>query len=178
MKGIILNLLQAVVEQEHGEVVWDEVLDDAGVSGVYTALGNYDDGDVMALVAALAAHTDQPPADVLRWFGRSAMPYLATRYPDFFSPEDPVTFVTTLHDVIHAEVVKLYPGAVPPALAFSDVTGRTVTVEYRSERALADLAVGFLHGAADVYGTTLSIRQEVLDDAGTHVQLHCAFDAA
>lgn len=178
MKGIILNLLQAVVEQEHGEAAWDEVLDAAGVSGVYTALGNYDDGDVLALVDALAARTGQQPAEVLRWFGRAAMPHLATRYPAFFAPGDPVTFVTTLHDVIHAEVVKLYPGAAPPALAFSDVTGRTVTVEYRSDRAMADLAVGFLHGAADVYGTTLSISQAVLDDDGTHVELHCTFEAA
>ena len=176
MKGIILNLLQAVVEQEHGEAVWDEVIDDAGVSGVYTALGNYDDDDVRALVEALAARTGTPPHEVLRWFGRAAMPHLAARYPAFFTPDDPVTFVTTLHDVIHAEVVKLYPGATPPALSFSDVTGRTVTVEYRSDRAMADLAVGFLHGAADVYGATLSIRQAALDPGGTRVHLHCSFE--
>lgn len=104
MKGIILNLLQTVTEQEHGEQLWDEVLTETGLVGAYTALGNYPDAEVVALVTAIGGHTRQDPGAVLQWFGRHAMPHLARRYPSFFAPSDPVTFVTTLHDVIHSEV--------------------------------------------------------------------------
>ena len=35
MKGIVFNLLQEVVTQHYGEDVWDDLIDAAGVDGVY-----------------------------------------------------------------------------------------------------------------------------------------------
>jgi hypothetical protein len=179
VKGIILNLLERVVVDELGEVAWDAVLGEVGVPGAYTALGNYADDEVVALLAAVAARTGRTLPEALRWFGRRSLPMLAERYPVFFGPDDPVGFVLTLDDVIHTEVKKLYPGAAPPRLAFRDVdrTGpvRTVTIDYRSRRAMSDLAIGFLEGTADRYGADLDVQRQVLDDEGAHVVLICEF---
>lgn len=178
VKGIILNLLERVVSDRDGEDVWDDVLDDAGSDGAFTALGNYDDAEVLRLIQALARHRGTDAATVLRDFGRAAMPLLHQRYPDFFSPADPVGFVTSLDEVIHVEVVKLYEGASPPRLTFSDVGDGAVTIRYRSQRALSDLAIGFLHGAADHWSTTLDVERTIHDDAGTDVTLRCRFSPA
>lgn len=178
MKGIILNLLQTVTEEAHGEAAWDDLLQETGIDGAYTALGNYPDDEVARLVAALARRTDSDPGQVLQWFGRRAIPHLRRRYPDFFTPADPVSFVLTLQDVIHTEVEKLYPGAAPPDLGFSAVTATSVTIEYRSRRAMSDLAIGFLHGMADAYRHSVDIERADLDGDGSRVQLHCRFAAA
>lgn len=175
MKGIILNLLERVVVDAHGEDAWDDILDDAGADGAFTALGNYDDAEVHAVVRAVAHHQGTTVGEALRAFGRAAIPLLQDRYDSFFAPPDPVAFVLTLDAVIHAEVVKLYPGATPPRLEFDDIGPGTVTVRYRSQRAMSDLAVGFLEGAADHYGTTVDIDRTVNDEAGTDVTLRCTF---
>ncbi len=176
MKGIILNLLEGVVTDVHGAVMWDDLLDRTGLDGAYSALGNYPDAEVVALISALAAATDQPADEVLRWFGREAIPPMVKRYPDFFTPSDPVAFVLTLHDVIHSEVMKLYPGATPPELSFSQVDQNSLAIDYRSSRGMSDLAIGFLRGAADHYGTSVAVDREMLPPGdGTHVRLRCTF---
>lgn len=180
MKGIILNVLEELVVDAHGEAAWDELLRDAGVVGAYTAVGDYPDAEVAALVEALARRTGRDVPSALRWIGRGALPRLLARYPRFAGPADPVAFVLTLDAVIHDEVVKLHPRARPPALSFSDVSPagalpRTVTVTYRSDRALGDLAVGFLHGTADHYDHVLDLDVEPVGADGRHVRLRCRF---
>ncbi len=175
VKGIILNLLERVTVDAHGEQLWDELLDQTGLTGAYTALGNYEDAEVLALVAGLGELTGQDQPTLLRWFGREAIVPLRERYPAFFAPPDPVSFVLTLHDVIHSEVRKLYEGATPPVLTFHDVSQDTVTIEYRSARAMTDLAIGFLEGTAAHYGVTVEVRRTLLEPDGTHALLACTF---
>ena len=67
MKGIIFHLLEDVVVDTYGEATWDELLDAAGLDGVYTSLGSYDDAEIMALVSAAAAKLALPEGEVLRW---------------------------------------------------------------------------------------------------------------
>src|SRR5688572_19259665 len=85
MKGVVFNLLEEVVRTEYGEDTWDNLLDEAGLDGAYASLGGYPDGDMMKLVMAASAALNLPPAAVVRWFGRKAIPLLHERYPDFFA---------------------------------------------------------------------------------------------
>jgi hypothetical protein len=167
MKGIIFNLLEALVEDEEGDALWDTVLDQTNVSGVYTALGSYDDAELFALVGALAAHRDQDVDIVLHWFGRRAIPILADRYEEFFQPHtSTISFLLTLNDVIHAEVRKLYPGAEVPVFDFTlgkdgneDTTSSSLTMVYHSHRTMCALAEGFAMGAAEHFGEAIQLEQ-------------------
>ena len=76
MKGIVFNLLERVVVDEHGEDVWDDLIDAAGVTGAYTSLGSYPDAELMALVTAAADALALAADDVVRWFGRQTLPLL------------------------------------------------------------------------------------------------------
>ncbi|NIF56615.1 MULTISPECIES: heme NO-binding domain-containing protein [Burkholderiaceae] len=159
MKGIVFNLLEELVRREHGEDAWDDLLDAAHVQGAYTSLGSYPDAEIARLVAAASVRLALPPADVLHWFGRQAMPLLAEKYSVFFAGHNTThSFVLTLNSIIHPEVCKLYPGAVTPVFDFDTSTPGVLTMGYRSPRRLCALAHGFIEGAADHYGERLVYR--------------------
>lgn len=159
MKGIIFNLLQEVVTQHHGEDVWDALLDTAGVSGVYTSLGNYPDEEFVRLVNAAADVRRTPPGDVIRWFGTEAIPRLAAKYPGFFN-RHPSTrpFILTLNGIIHPEVKKLYPGADTPDFDIDASSPEVLVMGYHSKRKLCSLAEGLVTGAANHFGEKVSIN--------------------
>lgn len=160
MKGIVFNILQQVITDEHGENVWDDVLDSAGSTGVYTAVGSYPDGELLALVGAAADKLDTTPDDLVREFGRRAIPHFAERYPQFFAPHsDTRSFVLTLNEVIHPEVRKLFPGAEVPNFEFATPKEGTVELGYVSARQLCSFAEGLVAGAAEHYGETVTMHQ-------------------
>lgn len=169
MKGILFNLLEDVVVDQYGIDVWDSMIERSGATGSYTAVGDYRDDELTALVGGLgelctAGRGTVGNPDVLRWFGRAAIAPLAERYPQFFAPhERTLDFVLTLNDVIHAEVLRLHPDAQVPTFHFSGIARgdatSSVTLHYNSERALCALAEGFVSGAAHHFGELSSIRQ-------------------
>lgn len=172
MKGIIFNLLEEVVAMHVGETAWDGMLERAGVDGAYTSLGNYPDEDFSRLLEALANHRGNPARDTLRWFGHQAMPFLAERYPEFFTAHKSLRpFLLSLNDVIHAEVRKLYPGAEVPVFGFEipppGDAGDGLVIHYRSKRRLCPLAEGFISGAADYFRQPVALSQRtcMLDGA-------------
>jgi hypothetical protein len=182
VKGIIFNLLEAVVVQEYGEDAWDEVLDSAEVDGAYTSVGSYPDDELMRLLQHMPAMVDRPRADGLRWFGSRAIPLLAGRYSAFFEGHDSTgDFLMTLNDIIHAEVRKLYPDADVPVFDFETPTQnggpeRRLIIGYRSRRRLCALAEGFIDGAARHYGERVAIEQTTCMSRGDEAcTLVCAF---
>lgn len=160
MKGIVFNLLEEAVTAEFGEATWDRLLDDAGLDGAYTSLGSYDDAEVFRLVEVASRALNIPPQDVLRWFGRRAMPILVQRFPAFFGPHTSArSFLLTLNNLIHPEVRKLYPGATPPVFDFDTSNNDELVIGYNSQRKLCALAEGFMQGAAGHFGEQADIRQ-------------------
>ena len=159
MKGVVFNLLEQVVVQKYGETVWDGLLDSAGLSGAYTSLGSYPDEEIEKLVAAASAALSVPPDQVLRWFGREAMPLLAGHYPAFFSPHKTArSFVMSVNSIIHPEVRKLYTGAGCPHFHFDETPDGALLMGYNSARKLCALAHGFIEGAGDHYGQTMTVE--------------------
>jgi heme-NO-binding protein len=160
MKGIVFNLLEECVRREHGEDTWDALLEAAGVDGAYTSLGSYPDEELARLVTAASQALDTPEDDVVRWFGRSALPLLAERYPQFFEPHDSTRpFLLTLNDIIHPEVRKIYPGADVPEFDFDTSSDDVLLMEYRSGRTLCSFGEGLIEGAAANYGEQVTIDQ-------------------
>lgn len=169
MKGVIFNLLEEVVVASYGDQAWDELLDAAGLDGVYTSLGSYDDDDMTRLVSAAGAALTLPDDEVLRWFGRQAIPHMVKRWPDYFTAhEQTVPFLRSLNDVIHPEVRKLYAGAYCPHFDFTSPADGSLLIGYRSPRRLCGLAHGFILGAADHYSESLTVQHvECMHDGST-----------
>lgn len=158
MKGIIFNLLEDVVSRHHGEAAWEKLLDQAGVSGAYTSLGSYPDGELERLVQTAADTLSISPGECLRWFGRAAMPLLAERYPAFFTGHrTTLPFLISVNDIIHPEVRKIHPGAHCPVFRFEQTADGALHMAYESPRRLCTLAEGFIEGAADHFGETATV---------------------
>ena len=170
----MFNLLADLVRRDFGDDAWDDLLDAAQASGAYTSLGSYEDEELHRLVAAASEALGRPPADILRWYGRGAMPMLAEKYPQFFAaPGSTRPFLLTINHIIHAEVRKLYPGANVPEFDFPEAAGGRLVMEYRSERRLCHLAEGFILGAADHFGEAVEIVQPECMHRG---DARCVFD--
>jgi hypothetical protein len=158
MKGIVFNLLEAVVSADHGAGTWDRILDVAGLEGAYTAIGNYPDEHLGRLVAAASQTLGVPAGDVVRQFGRAALPMLAARYPGFFATHrETRSFLLSLNDIIHPEVRKLYPGADTPDFAFDTSVPGTLIMDYASARRLCAFAEGLIQGAAAHFHESVEI---------------------
>ncbi len=160
MKGVIFNLLEEVITRRCGEDVWDALLEETELDGVYTSLGSYPDAELAKLVLAASSVLKQPPETVLRLFGAEAIPLLAAKYPTFFLGHTGTqSFLLTLNDIIHPEVRKLYPGAEVPDFAYDTTSTDVLTMVYSSGRRLCALAEGLIHGAATHYGEEATITQ-------------------
>jgi hypothetical protein len=159
MKGIVFNLLEQVVVNAHGEAAWDGLLDATGLEGTYTSLGSYPDEEIEKLVVAGSKVLGMTPDAVLTWFGRAAMPLLAQHYPVFFAPHrNARDFIVSVNSIIHPEVRKLYAGAGCPHFHFEDAADGTLLMGYNSSRRLCALAQGFVEGAGDYYGETITVE--------------------
>lgn len=167
MKGIVFNLLEQVVSSEYGEETWDSLLEKAGLDGSYTAVGSYPDGELGALVGAASAALDISADDLVRWFGRAALPLLAERYPAFFLEHDDTrSFILTLNEVIHPEVRKLFPGAYAPSFDFDTSDEHALGLSYFSHRNLCSFAEGLIEGSADHYREVATIEQSACSKRG------------
>ncbi len=174
MKGIVFNVLEEVVVAEYGDATWELLLDKAAVQGVYTSLGNYPDEDLNRLAGAASEALGTPISDVVRWVGRRALPIFASRFPQFFAAHRSArTFVTSLNDIIHPEVRKVYPGAQTPEFDFESRPDGSLRMTYRSHRRLCAFALGLIEGAADRYGEEVRIEEPVCMLQGAD---RCEFD--
>ena len=153
MKGLIFNLLEEVVTRRSDDDLWDRMLDRAGLEGAYTSLGTYPDDELNRLLGAAATVLDRPVDAVTRWFGRSAMPLLARRYPVLIAAHVSAhSFLLGIDREIHADVRKLDREAAPPKLDVVEVTPARITIRYRSTRRLCGFAVGLIEGLGDHFG--------------------------
>lgn len=177
MKGIVFNLAEEVLTRAHGADAWDAVIAAASVEGSYTALGSYPDTDLTQLVGAAGRLLGVDEQSILCSVGEGAMPMLAERYPHFFTPHlDAISFILTLNDIIHPEVLKLYPGASVPTFAFERPRPDLLLLGYDSPRRLCALAEGFVLGAARHYGQAVTVdHQECVRQSDPACLLSCDF---
>lgn len=180
MTGIIFNLLEEAVVRRYGPAAWQKMLSHVG-SGGYLPFDRYPDEDLFALLEALPVDPETTSPDRLRWFGRSAVPLLAERYPTIFRPHHSAeSFLLTLNDILH-------PGG-PPAGAvggpldlevLESDPGAGLVLGYRSTRRLCALAEGFVTGTAEYYGERVVIRQpRCMLEGEERCALVCSFEPA
>jgi hypothetical protein len=160
LKGVVFNLLEELVRKEFGESEWHHVRQEADVDASFDSLTTYPDAELRKLVAAVAKRARITPGEALQWFGRYSMPLLATRYAALFDSQNSTrSFILTLNDIIHPEVMRRYPGADVPVFDFDTSVPDALTVGYQSPRKLCALAHGFIEGAADHYGEVVDVEQ-------------------
>ena len=172
MKGVVFNLLEEAVTRSFGADMWDDLVEASAVSGSYSSLGNYPDAEIEALVSAAGQALNLQRDAVLRWFGNNAIPILSELYPEFFRVADIHTFLAGINNIIHAEVRKLYPGAVCPHLRLKADGDADLVMDYLSSRQMFALAQGFIEGTAAWFDQPMRLEHLACTQSGDP---HCTF---
>jgi hypothetical protein len=168
--GMVFTELMEMVETKFSFDLADRVIARSGTRGTWTAVGNYDDAELFAVVTALSEETNLPVSDLLYAYGRHLHGRFMVMYPSFFHDHaDAFAFLLGLESRIHTEVRKLWPEARPP-LFEPVVTAQGMDLRYSSRRGLARLARGLLDASFDLHGPAVVIEEiDLSDGAGTQV---------
>jgi len=160
MKGVIFTQFFEMVEDELGFEMVDQLIENTNLStgGAYTTVGTYDHKELLALTGLLAKLTGLSVNELLVSYGQYLFPRLTNVCPDVIERfSSCFELVAAVDDVIHPEVLKLYPDAELPTF---EVVGRdthSMKVSYKSCRPFAYLAKGLILGASNHYHEEKSV---------------------
>jgi hypothetical protein len=167
MKGMVFTEFLDMVENKFSADMVDDIIDDANPESgaAYTSVGTYDHQELVDMVVALSKRTEIPVDTLVKVFGEHVFTIFATNYPSFFADvPDALTFLSGIEDIIHAEVIKLYPDAQLPKFD-CHFEGETLIMDYQSPRHFSDLAEGLIKGCGAHFGENLQIdRHDISAD--------------
>ncbi len=167
MKGVIFTEFLDMVEQAFSADMVDDLIEATSPAsqGAYTAVGTYSHEEIVAMVVELSRRSATPVPDLLEAFGSHLFARFTVLYPGLMpAATTSLDFLASIEGVIHTEVLKLYPDAQLPRLTALRVDDSHLTLEYRSPRGMADLAVGLIKGCAHHFGEDLAITSTTADD--------------
>jgi len=151
MKGLVFTEFFEMVEEQLGFELVDKLIERTKLAtdGAYTTVGTYDHKELLALVGNLHNLTGTSVNDLLATYGEYLFPKLITISPVVSERFDSCfEMVAAVNDVIHAEVLKLYPDAELPHFGLVKWTETDLVVTYTSCRPFAYLARGLIIGCA------------------------------
>lgn len=174
MKGVVFNAAEEAVTEIYSADTWDDLIDAAGVDGIYSSVGDYPDTELVNIVKAASEATGLSVDEVLVAVGRKALKYLAARVENLLvGCAGPFEMLLMIHDVIHVEVMKLYEDAVPPSFEYWRLSDG-LRMRYRSARCLDALAEGLILGVGDRFDVELSVSRSATDDGSVFLDVRRA----
>lgn len=175
MKGIVFLVLKNFVVEHHDLAYWEKLIEqtDPKSGAAYTAVGTYEDEEVVNYVVQYSTNEGIEPNAVLNAFGQYMFPALANKYPIFMDDHTSIkTFLKTVHDIIHVEVEKLYPNASLPDIDCDEQNNKMILI-YNSPRKLCGLAEGLIIGSAKHFNEEVDIKQTTCMHNGDE---HCTLE--
>ena len=167
MKGIIFTELFDLVEQAFGYEISERLLDECDLpsGGVYTSVGTYDHTEILELVGHLSKLTDIPAPQLLITYGKYIFSKLHAQLDTMgLTFDNSFSLFSALDDIIHPEVLKLYPDAELPTFSAQRLNDDQLKLVYRSCRPFAHMAEGLILGCGDHYGEGLTVDLSHLND--------------
>ena len=161
MKGIVFTEFIEMVEDVFSPEIADQIINEAELDsdGAYTAVGTYDHNEILAMLTHLSELTSIPVGDLVQAFGKHLLKRFTELYPIFFNDvDDTFTFLDTIENHVHIEVLKLYPDAELPSFTIDHVDDKTLIMLYKSSRPFAMLAQGLIKGAAEYFNEKILIE--------------------
>jgi len=181
MKGIVFTEFIEMVEDVFSPEIADQIINDSQLDsdGAYTAVGTYDHHEILAMVTHLSELTSIPVGDLVQAFGKHLLQRFTKLYPVFFNNvDDTFTFLDTIENHVHIEVLKLYPDAELPSFTIDHADDETLIMTYKSSRPFAMLAQGLIKGTAEHFNETISIEMVDLSNGqGNHARFELKKEA-
>lgn len=173
MKGIVFTEFLELVENEFGLDVVQQIIDECELDsdGVYTSVGTYSHKDMFKMVAKLSEIKGLPVPALLMVFGEYFFTTLKTKYPMFMEKPNLFSFLNSIDQYIHPEVLKLYPDAELPRFEAEMKDENEMVLNYYSSRKMSDLAIGLIKGAATHFEENVDVVKIGEEGDGEKVRL-------
>ena len=182
MQGSIFTVFADMILETQGMVAWDELLTEANPAsgGCYTSGKQYDDQELLDMVAILSRKTGLPANELVVGFGKFLFKRLYDSSPaDISHITDLKTFLLAIDSVIHAEVKRLHPNAYLPAFEYADDDNGDLIMYYHSKRMLCAAAEGLILGAAEQFNETITFRHpQCMHKGAERCQFIISFEGA
>jgi hypothetical protein len=123
------------------------------------------------MVGKLSEIKGVPVPALLTVFGEYFFTTLKTKYPVFMEKDNLFSFLNSIDQYIHPEVLKLYPDAELPRFEAEIKSDNEMTLDYMSSRKMSDLAIGLIKGAAKHFKEDVDIVKVNEEDNGQKVML-------
>jgi len=173
LKGVVFTEFLDMVETVFSPEMVDDIIDDANTpsGGSYTAVGTYSHEEIIRLVTALSQRSNLPVPRLLCSFGEHLFQRFFQTYPHFFEGiDDAFVFLSGIEDIIHAEVLKLYPDAELPRFDIEHHDAHRLLMVYKSSRHFEDLAEGLIRGCIRHFEANIELSRESLGEGNTRYE--------
>ncbi len=168
MKGIVFNVFEKFIVENHGQDFFEDVLDECELQtdGAFVGPGTYPDSDLLEIVSKTIAKAGIPLDAALKAFGQYLFHELVKTYPVFVDSVSSLKdFLKSVDGVIHVEVNKLYPEAITPKFEYNEPSDDVLEIKYSSDRNLPDLFEGLTNGAAEHYKSEIEMNRVPVDES-------------
>lgn len=175
MKGIVFTELLELVEDKFGLEMVDTIIENATLEsgGVYTSVGTYSFGEMIALLTNLSKETSLSIDTLLEVYAEHFFGVIEVSYPGFLAQyNDPIEMLSCIENHIHVEVRKIYPDAELPTFTIEEKTDTTLVMIYRSSRAMYSFGRGLMNKTFEYFNSSATIVMEKLKDDGTEVKFN------
>jgi hypothetical protein len=157
MYGMVNKAVEDMVCAMHGEAMWEQVKNLAGVDeDVFISNEAYPDQMTYQLVGAASKLSGTPPAEILEAFGEH---WVLKTAPDGYGDlldaggKSLAEFLINLPD-FHARVSMIFPRLQPPRFQVSHVTGQSLHLHYHTHRTgLQPFVIGLVKGLGQRFRT-------------------------
>lgn len=158
MKGIIFSEFLEMIEQKFDVITVQSIIDQCELesNGIYTSIGTYDHKELFQLIEVLEKMKNIPKQELLEEYGIFFFKTLENGYGKFLENHTLFSFLKSVDNYIHPEVLKLYPDAELPAFDSMINNDGAMIMTYSSKRKMSGFAIGLLKGASAYYSTPIS----------------------
>lgn len=173
MKGIVFTEFLELVEHKFGLEMVDRIIEQSNLpsGGAYTAIGTYDFAEMLSLITNLSNNTNIEVNQLLRVYGEHFFSVLEKNYGSMIDHYDgPLHMLESIENHIHVEVQKIYPNAELPTFEVLEKTDTSLSMIYKSSRALYSFGLGLMHKTFEHFDKTATITYDKLKEDGTQVK--------
>ncbi len=173
MKGIVFTEFLELVEEKFGLEMVDKIISASELesNGIYTSIGTYSFSEMLQLLQHLSANTGISIDNLLLVYAEHFFGVIETSYPGLLATyKDPIEMISSIENHIHIEVRKIYPDAELPVFILEEKTENTLTIVYKSSRAMHHFGLGLMNKTFEHFNSTAEIVLEKIKEDGTEVR--------
>lgn len=173
MRGIVFTELLNLIEDKYGYEIVDSVLEKVkpNSNGAYTSVGSYPHRELVAILVELSNQLDLSVDTLMEVYGTHLFGIFAQRYTSLFVEGiDAYSFLASVENHIHPEVLKLYPDAELPSFTIISRDIQVMVMEYHSHRKMGAFALGLIKGCLEYFTEHADVLMEKHNDDATTVR--------